>query len=503
MNIIEHYSDKINGALSSFDRIIINGYILSLQNPRQFLFYLISNSVKLLDFHSFAKSQTDSLCLHIDSYANDCGVDITYLSSPKTNKDELARAAFDKDPSRTGLIAAFSSVELCRTMTVVSNHQTLKLETASRQTKCKHYYLYYNDVEFGWMFIKIQTWFPYNVQIYINGREYLSKLFDKNNINYEMYHNSFSFIDDFDKAQKIANDILNKKISSSFDGMIKKINVHLPVIEQTMGHSYYWCLDQCEFATDINFKKREDLSIIYKKLVETSYFAFNCHDIYSFFGRKVEYIGRFKGEIISDLRNRKQGFRIKFKMNKNQIKMYDKGNNLRIEITINNPAEFKVLKNDDETGSRRWKPMGKSIANLYRYSEVSESITKRFIEALPTVDSDIVTLKEIKEISKAKEVNGRRYSGFNLLNESDLKLFKEISDGSYLISGFNNKLLRKKLYEDSGNQKNINRMTRTLAKLRKHGIIKKAARKNNYYLTAKGRRITTSLQLYTGKEVLA
>ena len=74
MNIIEHYSDKINGVLSSFDRIIINGYILSLQNPRQFLFYLISNSVKLLDFHSFAKSQTDSLCLHIDSYAKDCGV---------------------------------------------------------------------------------------------------------------------------------------------------------------------------------------------------------------------------------------------------------------------------------------------------------------------------------------------------------------------------------------------------------------------------------------------
>lgn len=81
------------------------------------------------------------------------------------------------------------------------------------------------------------------------------------------------------------------------------------------------------------------------------------HDIYSFFGRKIEYIERFKGEIISDLRNRKQGFRIKFKMNKNQIKMHDKGNNLRIEVTINNPTEFKVLKNDDETGSKsgnRW-----------------------------------------------------------------------------------------------------------------------------------------------------
>lgn len=189
-------------------------------------------------------------------------------------------------------------------------------------------------------------------------------------------------------------------------------------------------------------------------------------------------------------------------MNKNQIKMYDKGNNLRIEITINNPAEFKVLKSDDETGSKKWRPMGKSIANLYRYSEVSESITKRFLEALPIIDNSIAALKEIEEVSKPKEVNNRRYSGFNLLNENDLRLFKEISNTSYLITGFNNKLLRKKLYEDSSNPKNISRMTRTLAKLRNHGIIKKVNRKNNYYLTAKGRRITTSLQLYTGKEVL-
>ncbi len=90
------------------------------------------------------------------------------------------------------MISAFSVTELCRTMTVKPNHQSQKLEIVSKNTKCKHYYLYYNDREFGWMFLKIQTWFPYNVQIYFNGREYLSKLLDKNNIKYEMYNNSFS-----------------------------------------------------------------------------------------------------------------------------------------------------------------------------------------------------------------------------------------------------------------------------------------------------------------------
>ncbi len=86
---------------------------------------------------------------------------------------------------------------------------------------------FFNDFEFGWMFFKIQTWFPFNVTIHINGREYLSKLFDKENIQYTMYNNSFSSVSDFDKAQNIADSILNKHLSDSFDGLASKINIHI------------------------------------------------------------------------------------------------------------------------------------------------------------------------------------------------------------------------------------------------------------------------------------
>jgi len=326
-------------------------------------------------------------------------------------------------------------------MTVKPNHSTQKLEVTPHYTKCKHYYLYFNDYEFGWMFLKIQTWFPYNVQIYINGREYLSKILSKNNIKYEMYNNSFSYIEDFSKAQELANNILNQKLSDSFDGIVEKINNILPNIKKTMNHSYYWCIDQCEFATDINFKSRNDLTIFYKKLVETSYFAFSSEDIYSFFGRNVKKITTFrKGEIVSDLRNRYQGYRIKFKVNNNQIKMYDKGNNLRIEVTINNPKDFKVLKEKEEVlkngeiiTSKKWLPMGKSIANLYRYVEISKSITNRYIEALPEIDVSTVPLKDIQEISERKTVNNRNYSGFNILNENTLKVFQVISKGKFWL----------------------------------------------------------------------
>ena len=511
MNIIEQNSKKINGIFSTFDRMIINGYIMPLQNPRLFQYYLIQNNVKFVDFKKFAEQQTTLLCNHIEKYVTDNNVCLQYLKSSKEDKQLLAQQALEQSNNKVGLIAAFSAVELCKISTIQGNKITKRLEPTCRNTKCKHYYLYYNDKKFGLMFFKIQTWFPYNVQVYINGREYCSKVFDKNNIKYEMYNNSFSYIDDFEKAQKLADNILNKKLSNSFDAIANKINILLPNIKEKLNHSYYWCLDQCEFATDINFKNREDLSIFYKKLVETSFFTFNSTDIYSFFGRNVSRIHTFsKGEITSDLRNRYQGYRIKFKINNNQIKMYDKGNNLRIEVTINNPKDFKVMKEVETIVNhekiekmKKWSPMGKSITNLYRYAEISKSIIKRYIEALPTIDMDEITLKDLEKVSTKKEMNNRIYPGFNLLEKNTLNLFQEISSGKYLINGFTNKMIRQNLYDDPDSSKNINKTTRLLSKLRAHGIIKKVAKKNKYYLTTNGRKICNNLLLYTGRTILS
>lgn len=509
MDILKQFNGKINGVLETFDRVIINGYIQPFHNFRLFLYYLIQKNVLLKDFDSFARQQTDTLCSHIETYIRNNDSPLTYLNSGQIDKGELARRVYLEKPDKEGLVCAFSAVEPCKTITVKPNRETKKLEVTFRTTKCKHYYFYYNDTEFGWMFLRIQTWFPYNVQIYLNGREYLSRLLQREGIAYSMYNNSFSYIEDFDGAQKLADRILNKKLSDSFDGMVRKVNCFLPDIKDVLSHSYYWCVDQCEFAADINFKSREELSSFYKPLVETVYFTFSSEAIYSFFGRNVEKIHTFrKGEIVSDLRHRYQGYRIKFKINQNQIKMYDKGNNLRIEVTINNPRDFKVLKTTEKpqdgemNPEKKWVPMGKSTANLYRYAEISRAIIKRYLAAIPDISLGRVPQKEIMEISKTKEVRGRKYSGFNLLSEDTIKVLKVISGGEFLLNGFDNKSIRRRIYKGSENQTIIGKTTRLLAKLKAHGMIKKVPHKNRYYLTAHGRDVTNTLLLFINKELL-
>lgn len=147
MNIIKQNEEKINGVLETFDRMIINGYLLNLCNYRQFLYYLIQNNIKLKNFNSFALEQTNSLYFHIEEYVKENNVELKYLSSGKISKNI----------NKFGLIPAFSVVEICNTMTVAPNHKTRNLEVTSRPTKYKHYYFYYNDEEFCWMFLKIQT----------------------------------------------------------------------------------------------------------------------------------------------------------------------------------------------------------------------------------------------------------------------------------------------------------------------------------------------------------
>ena len=86
------------------------------------------------------------------------------------------------------------------------------------------------DKDYGFMFVKIQTWFPFNIQVYINGREAMKSVFDKNGISYECYDNSFTDISDVAKAQELADKFDTSKLSRHLDGIAKTINPFLDTV---------------------------------------------------------------------------------------------------------------------------------------------------------------------------------------------------------------------------------------------------------------------------------
>lgn len=492
--ILEQYEDKINGTFSFFDRMIIKGHIFQLFSLSGRKFFLSSLDVLLKDFSSYANQVTSQIVAHTEEMAASLNRPLIYLTSAKLPKEKTALDVLASNPVSEGLICILSVVENCQTFQPVKQENGL-LQLRSVTRKCKYYYFYYLDKTFGFMHVKLQTWFPFMIQIYINGREMMKHKFDENNISYRMYDNSFFEISDIDKAQELADKFDSKSLCRQLDLFAHKVNPYLDTVENILHAGYHWCVDQCEYATDVMFKSREALEDIYPSLVGHAFYNFKCTDVFSFLGRKLD--AKFLGEAVSDYRKRPEGWRIKFKMKSNSIKMYDKFSCLRIEMTINDPKEFKVYKSvnhRDGTTSKRWVPMGKSIANLYRYAEISKAANKRFLDSMCNVIPVQSIEKEIHGICAKKVSHGRTYTGYNVWSKETFHLFETISDGKYLIRGFTNKELRHAICrqnEDSKQERG--RMSRTLAKLRAHGLIRKIPHSRRYLVSDKGRRVIGAL----------
>lgn len=492
--ILEQFKDKINGTFAFFDRMIIKGHIRQFFSASGKGFFLSEQNVLLKDFSAYANQVTSDIVAHVEKMAEETHRPLRYLTSAKIPKEQTAMEILKEDPVEEGLVCILSVVEYCQTLQPIKNKDG-KLELRNVDRKCKYYYLYYLDKHFGFMHVKLQTWFPFLIQIYINGREMMKHVFDENEIAYKMYDNSFYEISNIAKAQELADKFDSKSLCRQLDLFAHKVNPYLDTIEKTFHQGYYWCVDQCEFATDVMFKSREALEDIYPSLVGHAFYDFRCTDVFSFLGRKLD--PKFQGEAVSDYRKRPAGWRIKFKMKSNSIKMYDKFSCLRVEMTINDPREFKVYKDvhhEDGTTSKRWVPMGKSIANLYRYAEISKAANKRFLDSMQNIIPAKTIEKEINSICCRKKPGGRNYSGYNVWSAETFLLFESVSDGKYLIRGFTNREIRHSTNRANPDSAKVKGKTsREFTKLRAHGLIRKVPHSRRYLVSDKGRRVMGAL----------
>ena len=126
-----------------------------------------------------------------------------------------------------------------------------KLTLKTCETKRLRCCLYYPDKEYGFMFIRIQTRFPFHVRVYINGRERTKSAFEENGVAYQCYDNSFADISDAEKAREPANSVDSAKPRRRPDGTVSAPNPFLDTVTKTFGQGRYRSVGQREYATDI------------------------------------------------------------------------------------------------------------------------------------------------------------------------------------------------------------------------------------------------------------
>jgi hypothetical protein len=412
-----------------------------------------------------------------------------------------------KDQITQGLICVLTCVEPCQSFSIRSDRQTKKLVLEHQRRKCLHVYFYFVDRDFGLMHVRLQTWLPFNIQVCINGREWLGRQMDRAGISYTKRDNCFTYIEDVAAAGRLMDRLTERKWERFLNGFARRLN---PIINPKAGfklRGYYWTMSQCEYATDVLFKDEQSLSEVYPSLARHAIEQFSSRDVLRFLGHRD--CDGLKREVTSNLRKRVEGLRIKHWVDENSIKMYDKqGSVLRIETTINNPRRFKVRRSTNRNGHLVMAlfPMRKGIADLKRRVELSRSANGRYLNALAVVGETTPSHRLLDPVSQRVIKDGRSYRALQPISPADSRVFEALLRGEHLIQGVRNRDLRLELgpgadLDPISCRKASARISRLLRLLRAHGLIYKVSKTNYHRITKKGQEVMATATIFRETDI--
>jgi hypothetical protein len=354
------------------------------------------------------------------------------------------------------------------------------------------------------MYARVQTWFPFQIQVGLNGREWLAQQMRKVGMRFEQAGNCFLWVEDYARAQALLDQQLKTDWVALLKGLADQLNpLHKSLFEKYPAE-YYWTCRESEWASDIGFRRPESLLRLMPILVRHSTVTMQSANVLRYFGRHVNRNGSiprsFRDTLQSDLKRRQEGDRVKFSMNGNSVKFYDKahtdvGSVFRVETTLNNVKGFKAYrpKEGGPEDDLRWRHLRTGVADLHRRGLVSQASNERLLNGLAGTD-DSRTVEELTAaIQQPVEWKQRRVRALQPWGQ-DQALLEAISRGDFLVQGLRNRDLQPILYDGAAPSPREARrrsaaISRKLRMLRAHGLIQKVGKTHRYQITAMGRTV--------------
>jgi hypothetical protein len=490
---LQRFARLVAGTLSGFDRLVFKGRLCALYSPEGMNCLLRANHV--------APKEVTARVVETSGVpqakAQGC---YRYLNSSKIDKEQAAREFAPARSRKTGLVCVLGCLEPCWTFDWVTDRDggsTIRGEPG----KCLHLYHYYQHPTFGWLYVRLQTWFPFEIQVGLNGREWLARQMDRDKLRYSRHDNKFLWVRDWQRAQQLLDEQLRTDWQCALDALQQQVHPLHPEHLGRMPVRYNWTVFQSEWATDIAFRRQEELEPWFGRWLRQAMLSYDHHDILGFFGHAPSLYRKGRNRIETSVLANFEGRRIKHYVGSNSLKLYHEANVLRTETTLNNAEDIYVRRPpaDDPAGTVRRRPMRRSVVDLPQRAAFCQTVNERYVEALAEM-AETTTVREliepltrrVPEPSRESGPASRYVRGLNPLAELDAALLTAISDPRWMVQGLRNRDLVATLYatpsEDPAERRRRSaRVTRLLRLLRAHGLLDKIAGSQRYQVGAEAR----------------
>ena len=480
LTIKEILTNKIALDIECVDRVYLNGYVKHLQLPgglitfiREQMGFPIPSPIVLPPF-------TRAFRTRVEEYAKEQGIHIVDFAKGE-DKDEKAHLQLAKFEKKHGVVLIGKAQEKALGYKGQRKDHGTKVwfEYSRQSVNVTYYYFYILDEEFGLFFIKVCTYFPFDIKVCFNGHEWAKQQLRKEGIQFEALNNGFLTCANPERLKIICRQLDVQKIQALFDRWVEQLPWPISPQQRAAGYAHQLSIWQLEVSRTQVFQDPEQGWALFEALIRDNLDLGRPDRVSLIFERKVtkatpsEFHTRVLREGVQPI------IRIHYKHS--ALKQYLKdGRALRTEMVFNNTLDFGILR---------------GVQHFAELVQLGCHFNDRLLEQ-EQIDQDcFLSLQEMRKLGQSSLLeDGQRASALRFADPRTMAVLEVLACHAYIPKEIGNSSLRGAVaqrLEGVLDSYSSAQMTYDLRRLRLKGLIERIGNSHRYRLTVLGMKVVT------------
>jgi len=480
LTVKEILTDKITLDVECVDRVYLNGYVKYLQMPGGLITFIREQMGFPIPSPMVLPPFTQAFRKAVEQYAREQGLSIVDFAKGE-DKDERARAHLAKFEKKQGVVLIGKAQEKALGYKGQRKDRGTKVwfEYSRQSLHVTYYYFYILDQEFGLLFIKVCTYFPFDVKVCFNGHEWAKQQLRREGIRFEALNNGFLSCEDAERLQVICHQLNAEKIQALFDRWVEQLPWPLSAQQRAAGYAHQLSIWQLEVSRTQVFQDPEQGWALVEALIRDNLDLGRPDRVSLIFERKVtkatpsEFHTRVLREGIQPI------IRIRYKHS--ALKQYLKdGRALRTEMVFNNTQDFGL-------------PRG--LKNFARLVEMGHHFNERLLAQEQISQDCFLSLQEMRQLGQSSLTqDGQRAAALRFADPRPMAVLEVLACHAYIPQAIANRSLRGAVAQRLAgvlDHYSSAQMTYDLRRLRLKGLIERIGHSHHYRLTELGIKVVT------------
>lgn len=347
------------------------------------------------------------------------------------------------------------------------------------QMYVNHYYFYLWDAQWGPSFVKMCPFAPFPVWGCLNGHEWLKRRLADTGVGFTPLDNGLLSCEDPACAQAWADRMSGACVREFMGRWLSRLPGPFQPKDSEAGYGWEYSFRQIEFSDTAVFDRPRDGRAWFDAAIRNHLDVGHPEKVALVFDRRVSVRtpGKFSTKVVTP--GVDPHIQIYFRSSKTKAYFKDL-HGVRVETTINNPADFGVKKTVN-------------AENFDRLREIGRATNARFLEAVGESEPPPPDTASLEQVVMPSVHDGLKAPGFRFGEPRARALLASIVAFCHVMGGLTNKGLVTTMRSLHDPAYTSRQATYDLRRLRRKGFIQRVPGTNHYLLTSHGRAMATTM----------